>query len=115
MKHTNRLLGVKCMDINLGENTASRKWASILIRQKCTENHVGRLSYWQKLRTFRSKGTLDPLSFWKDSGHVEELCHEVWLEHNLIKGQEQPQRSFVFSTTCQDKCEEETTLPADHK
>lgn len=49
-----------------------REWASILIRQKCAESHVGRLSYWQKLGTLRTKAILDPLSFWKDSGHVEE-------------------------------------------
>ena len=38
------------------------------------------------------------------------LGHEAWLEHNLIKGKEQPQSSFVFSTTRQDKFEE-TNLP----
>ena len=44
LKNENRLLGVKYMDTNIvREWDTGWEWASVLIREKCEESHVGEL------------------------------------------------------------------------
>lgn len=53
-----------------------------MIMERGEESCAGEIELLVKAGAFSTKGRLDPVSFWTDSGHVEEagLCGDSWIE-----------------------------------